>query len=77
MCLVSPNLLLLLNNFLLISLHNQLQKSHYVRSLAISDDYDYLHESDFNIAQSNDPNSSDDTMSCSDSDSWLQQVKRN
>lgn len=35
---------------------------------ALSDDYFYFYESDFNITQSNDANSCDEAMSCFHSD---------
>lgn len=45
-----------------------LRRSQLVRKLVLLNDYVYLHERDLNIGQSNDQNSSNETVFYSDSD---------
>lgn len=44
------------------------RRSQHIRRPALSDDYTYLYESDFNIDQANSPILFDEVVSCSDSD---------
>lgn len=54
-----------------------LRRSQPIRRHALSDNYVYLHGSNFNIGQSNDSNYFDEVVSCSDSGKWVKWCKRN
>lgn len=48
-----------------------LRRLQHIKRPEISYGYIYLHESDFNIGQSNGPSSYGEVLDCSDSDSWF------
>lgn len=54
-----------------LNIEISLRRSQCIRMLALSYDYFYLHESDFNIGLSDNLNSFDEAVSCSDSDYWF------